>query len=74
MSPVLLRSESGAMIASTTLALPPDAPIEWLALRERTVTPVEMSPPGRAAKSFLRMRMPPAWPPRAFRPAGPHAA
>jgi CheY-like chemotaxis protein len=74
MSPVLLRCESSAMVASTTLALPPDAPIEWLALRERTATPVEMSPPGRADKSFLRLRMPPAWPPRAFRPAGHHAA
>ena len=31
------------VIASTALALPPDAPAEWLALRERTATPVEMS-------------------------------
>ena len=74
MSPVLLRCESSAMIASTTLALPPDAPAEWLALRDRTATPVEISPRGPAAKSHRPMRVPTAWPPHPFRPAGHHPA
>ncbi len=46
-SPVVLRAESSTIVSSTALAIPPDAWIERLALRDRTATPVAVSPSRR---------------------------
>ena len=70
----LVRTQSTWIISLTTLALPAEAAIEWLALSDRTVTAVEALGSSAGARSPRRVSRRPAQAPRLVGRLSHHAA